>query len=594
MISIPIEKHIEFYDAEYAKQLQDWESYSQTPIRSLIASKTREMYAGFAWGVEVNAGLLIVKVRNGSTPRLNQPYFLGIVLNPKAPPREWAITYQQFRENHHEDYYKGLGGTFTPINYWKTEGDFTFYLCEVFDDQLVMNLEKYCFSKSIHPLALIAEADPPLNYLVNLKGFLQKYPKNRIANYSVDAINIWEPKNLDNNQNVIPFLLEQVTANKVTLVQGPPGTGKSYIAASIANEYVYRNKSVVICSLANKGLMEIVSQSTLKPALGDGKVFKTNVGNLEKKQQPKLKKRREVIPIQGELLLTSYYTLSSYFETYEENKFSFDLLIIEEASQAFLATIAMFAEISKHTLIIGDHKQLPPVVTLEKRQCNKIHPELNQLINGLQTFALAITEKVFRLTKTRRLTADSANLTGLFYDDSLKSISKLITPITNSSKYKSLFNKNGSTSIVYLPFDFKTLSSKLFVLQLVEIVSSLLETSSECSVAILSSKRDMEGILNTAFYKSGKKLDRVHFSTVHRAQGLTVDYCIFYMPLEATHMDMNPNLFNVATSRAMRGTCIITNESLHLMTNTYTEVQQYIAGCEDVTSSFLSFMEVEF
>jgi hypothetical protein len=559
-----------------------------------MASKTREMYAGFVWGIEANAGLLVLKIRNGSTPRLNQPYFLSVVLNPKTPPREWAITYQQFREKHHDNYYQGLGSTFTPISYWKTDGDFTYYLCEVFDDQFIMNLEKHCFSKSVRPLVLVAEADPPLNYLVNLKEFLESNRENKIVNYVIDDRSTWNPQNLDNSQDVTPFIIQQIAENQITLIQGPPGTGKSYIAAAIANEHISRNKSVVICSLANKGLMEIIQQPTLKPALDAGKVFKTNVSSLERKQNPHLNKRREIIPVRGELLLTSYYALSSYFREFEENGFAFDLLIIEEASQAFLATLAMFVEISKCTLIIGDHKQLPPVVTLEKRQYNLIHPELSQIINGLETFALNMQQGAFRLTKTRRLTADSAKLTGLFYDNRLESISSFSNSTSNSSGFSNLFQKNGSISIVYLPFDFKTLSSKIFIQRLVELVSGLLDTSLECSVAILSSKRDMEGIMNTAFYNSGQKFDRVHFSTVHRAQGLTVDYCIFYMPLEAAHMDMNPNLFNVATSRAKRGTCIITKESLHLMTNASTEVQQYINGCANVSSAFMSFMDVEF
>jgi hypothetical protein len=593
-MSIPIDKHIEFYKAEYNSQLIDWQSYISTPIKTLINSRTRELYAGFAWGVEANSGSLIIKVRSSSTPRLNRPYFLSVVLKPKQPPREWLISYKEFREHHHENYYQGWGTACILVNYWKTEGEFLFYLCEVFDDQLVANLENYCFSKSIHPLIIIAEADPPLKYLENLQEYLENYRDNRIANFFVEDTKIWKPKNLDNSQDITQFLLDQISANRTTLVQGPPGTGKSYVAASIANEYVYRNKSVVICSLANKGLMEIAGQPTLNPALVDGKVFKTNISNLEKKQQSKLKKRKELNPVRGELLLTTYYTLSNYLTTYENNKVSFDLVIIEEASQAFLATIAMFDEISERTLIIGDHKQIPPVVTLENRQLLRIHPQLSQVIHGLQTFALNKTDGAFRLTKTRRLTKEAASLTGIFYDNSLKSISDFTATINHNNKFEALFRKNGGASIVHLPFDFPTLESRQFVQKLVEIVVSLLTISPEITVAVLSSKKDMEGILSSEFYKVSRKFDRVHFSTVHRAQGLTVDYCIFYMPLEATHMDLNPNLFNVATSRARRGTCIITKESVNLMTNFSNEVSGYIASCEDVTQHFLTSMEVEF
>ncbi|WP_341228315.1 AAA domain-containing protein [uncultured Arcticibacterium sp.] len=594
-MSLPIEKHIEFYKAEYAVQEQDWLYYVQSPIKTLIASKEREMYAGFASGIERHSGLLLLKVRNESAPRLNQPYFLSVVLEPKTPPKGWSITYQQFREKHHIDYYEGIGGTIVPINYWKTEGNFTFFLCESLDDELIPLIEQECFSKSIYPLVLLAESDPPLDYLVNLKEFLEKNKSNKIVNSTGDNRSALSLQNLDNGQDIIPFLLKDINEKEITLIQGPPGTGKSYTAAAIANEYINNNKSVVICSLANKGLIEIIGQNTLKEALNARKVHKTSLSSLEKKEQPKLKKATEIIPIEGKLLLTTYYSLSKYFKAYKGNKYRFDLLIIEEASQAFLATIAMFIEISERTLIIGDFKQIPPVVRLEKRQINRIHPNLNQAINGLETFTLNKTESTYRFTKTRRLTASSANLTGLFYENSLESISSLTLPVANSSKYKNIFNDSGNPTIVFLPKESSNpLSSFHFVDKLLQIVMSLLETSNECTVAILASKRDMEAVLIREFYSKYGKLKRVHFSTVHRAQGLTVDYCFFYMPLEATHMDLNPNLFNVATSRARKGTCILTKDSMNMMVNTSAEVQSFLKGCQDVTKTFTEFMEVEF
>ena len=67
---VPIDKHIEFYKAEYAKQWQEWELYIQTQIRLLLVSKEREMYISSVWGIEPKSDLLILKVRNISKPRL--------------------------------------------------------------------------------------------------------------------------------------------------------------------------------------------------------------------------------------------------------------------------------------------------------------------------------------------------------------------------------------------------------------------------------------------------------------------------------------------------------------------------------------------
>jgi DNA replication ATP-dependent helicase Dna2 len=593
-MSLPIEKHIEFYKAEYAKQLREWQLYYQCEIRLLLASGKREMYVAAVWGIEPKSGMLILKIRSTKKPRLNQPYFFGLVSSEAiGSPKEWTITYKEFRERNTNKFYTGMGDGFVPINYWKSEGEFTYLLCEVFNDKLVDDIKASFLERSIHPLVLIAKADPPLKYLENLKKFLIKYPEDEIANYSVPEDANWNPQNLDNSDDVTETIINSIRKNKTTLVQGPPGTGKSYLAASIANKFVYQNKSVLICSLANKALIEIVNQTPLQPALTTGKVYKTNRSNLERRQNPKLQKINDLTPIQGQLLLTTYYSLSNFLEIYEERAARFDLIIVEEASQAFLATIAMFSAFSKRVLVIGDYKQIPPVVLLEIKEWSTIYPKLSQAVNGLETISFNLSIGIFRLTKTRRLTVGGANLTGLFYDNSLKSISPLNIPIESESDFSSLFDPVGSCSVVYLPLDFGGVRNKKFVDLLLSIAQSIMDNSKELEVGIISSKRDLESILVHEYYLKNGNLNRLNLSTVHRAQGLTVDYCIFYMPLEAAHMDLDPKLFNVATSRAKKGTCIITNESFSLTSNVNPQLATFISNCTNVTKEFSKLLNPE-
>jgi DNA replication ATP-dependent helicase Dna2 len=593
-MKVSIEKHIEFYKAEYTKQWQYWELYIETQIRLLLTSKEREMYISSIWGIEPNSDLLILKVRNTSKPRINQPYFLAVIGEEASEsPKIWTITYKEFRERQTNNFYSGLGEVIIPISIWKSEGDFLFYMCEVLDDNTLMAIKNAALDKGIKPLVLIAESDPPLKYLINLREYLETNPECSLSNIGFSSEQDWKPVSLDNSKDLSGEIYSHIESTHHTIIQGPPGTGKSYFAAQLANQVIVNNKSVLICALANKALVEIAKQEPLKSALTDRKVFKSSLSNIEKKQLPKLQKAESLNPSQGQILLTTYYTLSDFLKNYGEQVNRFDLLIIEEASQAFLATIAFFSKYAKSVLVLGDHKQLPPVVTLEKRQLNKIDSNLDIVINGLKTFALNNSGKSFRLTKTRRLTTAAAKNTGVFYDNSLESISDIQTPISHFNEFQKIFDPMGGQSVVYLPIGLSLLNNEMFLETLTDIVNGLLSVSENVTVGLIAAKRDFEKSLYQHFFAQNTNIDRIHLSTVHRSQGMTVDYCIFFMPLEATHMDLDSNLFNVATSRAKKGTCIITKESFGLMSGVSSEVLSIVSNSVNVTPLFLSLYEKE-
>ena len=74
---------------------------------------------------------------------------------------------------------------------------------------------------------------------------------------------------------------------------------------------------------------------------------------------------------------------------------SYDIIVIEEASQAFLTTIAAFKQLGKKCLIVGDPMQLPPIVKMNNPQYNSwnVHTQ----IEGLKTFALGSNIKSYRI-----------------------------------------------------------------------------------------------------------------------------------------------------------------------------------------------------
>ena len=66
---------------------------------------------------------------------------------------------------------------------------------------------------------------------------------------------------------------------------------------------------------------------------------------------------------------------------------------------------------------------------------------------------------------------------------------------------------------------------------------------------------------NCFITKFGAK-ENVLIDTVERIQGMTCDYCLFYIPNAMMQMSLDKSLFNVATSRATCSTIIIANPSI--------------------------------
>ena len=79
----------------------------------------------------------------------------------------------------------------------------------------------------------------------------------------------------------------------------------------------------------------------------------------------------------------------------------------------------------------------------------------------------------------------------------------------------------------------------------------------------------------------------VLISTVHRIQGLTTEFTILYLPLyNMSQMDLDENFFNVATSRAKKGTLIITYNHIDFASSASPIIKYFLGQCLNVTEEF--------
>ena len=212
-------------------------------------------------------------------------------------------------------------------------------------------------------ILLLGPNKPPFEYIANLQKIVQtNYSENVSLILDQDFLTTnWQPSLLDNNNDIPNFILSQLTLTDQVVLIGPPGTGKTYQIAEICKRLCGQGKSVLVTSLTNRALIEVIEKPALENMLDEGKVFKTKISTDEAKEFPSLQQTKEVNPQPGNLVLSTFFIASSEAVNLTD-KPPFDYVIVDEASQALLAMFGAAKLLGKKNIWIGDTKQLPPVL----------------------------------------------------------------------------------------------------------------------------------------------------------------------------------------------------------------------------------------
>lgn len=577
------EEHIKFYNAEISTQIEEWDIYQSKRMNILISEK--ELFIGRLWDVSIENGYVTIRFKAKEVPRLETPYFAAVIgTDATGDPSNWEFTYKEFRTSITPSYWSRKGSEITPIGFIDSDANWSYVRITLDDVEFYKFLEDSFINEGIKPLIAFAKKDPPLNYLLNLREYV-KLSKPEMFDYNLES-----KKNptvdVDNEAEDVSYYLNLLNMNNLLVIQGPPGTGKSYLAASICSSYLKQNKSVAICSLTNKALLEVASQEPLKFYVQEKKVYKTNLTANESKLLKGIQGVQQFIPCQGNLYLTTYYKLTDFYGKLIQDIKRFDLIVIEEASQAFLASLSMFSKLGIKTLIIGDHKQLPPVVITDNKRLLAINNSIETVINGFESLASIFNIHFYRLTKTRRITTNASKLTGIFYDNKLQSISVLNDKIVHPDKLRNVFHENGGISIVKIPINETSNFNKHRIAELISFIVKEITNDKSLKVAVLIPTIELESLFQDTFSKNKILNKNILISTVHKVQGITSDYTIYYSPLSHPFFELNNNLFNVATSRAKRGTLIITYNHIDI-TMKSPEISSFLDAAKNITNEFI-------
>ena len=427
----------------------------------------------------------------------------------------WSISFGEFNKPEHSMWHQGLSDIMPMYFMESHKPDKAYVGCSSLTVKMFSDIEKLLgMGKTLN--VLLFDPFPPTEYLENLAVYTKYHPEDRYFIINEDKqYDDWHPIELEfNPQNTlaIPETIGKVLEKEdKCILQGPPGTGKSFTIANIIADYLEKGKSVCVTTMANKGLIELVKQSPLKKYLEEHRIYKTNLSSDEARTVRGLQYiKRDLLAPKGSLVCSTYYVLSKLFNVDKEPEFvmpSFDLIVIEEASQAFLSTLAAFCSLGTKCLIVGDPMQLSPIViNLSKNSVEYKIWKVQQQCDGLMNIALNQDIPSYRITTTFRLTEKSANLTKEFYGNSFRSVQP--KPVDFSKIDSPYFPKEGQPMVVFTEDGQDGICSDKAIAIINCILEELKGAYPDTEVAVISPFKDTVKLLQKRFYTENQELDR--------------------------------------------------------------------------------------
>jgi len=440
-------------------------------------------------------------------------------------------------------------------------------------------------------ILILGPNKPPFEYIANLQKIVVHQSNDAMNNILDQDFHVadWTPSLLENDKNIVDFVLTQSDLQDTMIIQGPAGTGKTYLIAEICERLCMQGKSVLVTALTNRALIEVVEKPALKTLLKEHKIFKTKLSVDESKAHKDIMQIKDISPQPSNLVLSTFYITSGQAAQISAES-PFDFVIVDEASQALLGMLAGAKLLGKKNIWIGDTKQLPPVVAISDDKVRR--KNYGALVDGLKALSDNASIPIFKLTESYRLTERAATFTGIFYNGSLKSKSKKDIRLNFNELFQDVgkyFNPKGGPTLIKtdLPIgDFKPKNALILTTEIVKHLLSLPETLhiSVLTYFVETTKALQRQILQTVGYHRNLLIE-----TVSRVQGLTTDVCIYVIPNSSYHRSLEVRLFNVATSRSKRHTLIITDKRIIDRSQIDNEVKKYLLQLNVDYSFYVKF-----
>lgn len=456
-------------------------------------------------------------------------------------------------------------------------------------------------------------------------------------------------KKIQTNEKQLDAVIRAFSADKFFLIQGPPGTGKTTVIKELILQQLVRNSGsrILVVSQANvavdnvlRGIVEISQQTSIVNTAQivrcgtsekiaddiveysfDGKYenYKNSLVTMHPSDEKvhELRKKwlnvienRNNTDVVGECLLRCFQIIGATCvglenRNYGLNGMEFDLVIIDEAGKALPGELLIPINHAQKVIIIGDHKQLPPVINPAlyrggKVQYDDVVEEEEQLDFLNRSFFQRLYEDSPDSCKCMlniqfRMPPVIANLVNMFYGNSLETGDNCLkkSPMFFSNhlifvdmkdekdyfEYQETRNDGGKTS----PCNEKEVQVAL------DVVAKIRQSYNK-RIVIITPYKKQKAMIVKAIRKSG--FDNVWVNTIDAFQGDEEDiviYCTTRAKQKTQYFSDSARL-NVAFSRA-RNTLIVIASSKYLKKYPKDHILNRISEYLEENAKIISYQE---
>jgi len=554
-------RHQEFLNMELMAETEEFDKKFSACARYLL-DESEELFMGQF--LKFDKGEMIVKFRaSRAFPRRGE-YVQAMYL-----PMDLQ-DYRLWDNKTYEDLFKKRLKGSEAVCIWQSKSKEDGFVLLGFRN-IDIEFAKY-ISQAPGALLVFGPNKPPIDYLANLYRLMKDlysndvgdvidYPYKAVTNVAV----------LIKDKQASDFVYSQLKTSDITILQGPPGTGKTQLISELCAKLCDEGKSVLITAMTNRALIEVASKKASIPLLEHNKIFKSNLTVDEQDELPRLNSLKKLSPMKGALVMATYYIVSGFAADAIDDG-AFDVVIMDEASQALLAMFAASKKIGKTQLWVGDTAQLGPVVSLNEDRIR--NNSFEDFVEGLKTIISKRVLPLFQLTATYRLTQRSADYTGIFYNGTL--VSKSNTPPIMLKSAERILQKEGGPTLVLTDMEIGDATPNYAIDMATYLVYGILNEKPDMEVAVLTCLRKTTRALQKAIAVRLRVGNKVLIETIARVQGLTTDITLLFIPNTSLNRSLESRLFNVATSRAKSHTIIIADKNLLNYAHMHKNVRAYL------------------
>lgn len=268
--------------------------------------------------------------------------------------------------------------TLYPVNMTAFQGIGTFTL-----DASVENCNSQRLRKAIN---LAYDTRPDLSQMLEGTLPLQIEQAPRWASHTLE--HRLRTINLTNAQK-LAFL--DSMASRVKLIQGPPGSGKSVLLALIVSELSRHGLRVLVTASTHRAIDNVLRELAQLDCPGIFKVAPTPDPRLDARiRQVDYRNAGTIVPVRQAVVGATPYLAYEMAAAGTQ----FDLVAFDEAGQVPLPHALAAMLCGQRFILVGDHKQLPPVLRCQNHSLSmSIFERLHDLYGQLSTM-LDVTHRL--------------------------------------------------------------------------------------------------------------------------------------------------------------------------------------------------------